>query len=375
MPDQVQFSAVGRLPSIACRQLSAPESSPGQAAPPSTVRRPPSAIRPILAAALFFLSGQLFAQQLDLSTMYRYNWQVLNPAAVNHIYLEDKHKQYVANASYRQQWIGFEGAPATYNLRFEYFPKDTPVKVGGLATGDKAGAISTNSFLGNFAYLIYFSRRIHSESYLSVGLNVGGVLYRVDMNEIRFQDPNQPRPEGIWNQSYADMALGCFYRWKTYDPHFLPSPALAEFYIGLSVPQTFSMNLSRPEEGAFDIERVQHYYLITGGVFSLSRQLLLEPSLWVRYLPNASYQTLFKDTPVSSDLNCRLQYNNRFWAGVGASTNRLLHFEAGFNFGKGEYENDRKGHLITAGLAYDAPVGWNNWLGPSVEVSIGVGWE
>ena len=309
--------------------------------------------------------------------MYRYNWQVLNPAAVNHIYLEDKYKEYVFNSSYRQQWIGFEGAPASYNARFEYFPKEASIKIGFMATGDKAGAIGTNALLGNFAYLIYFNRGINSESYLSIGLNVGAVWYRVDMNEIRFQDQLQPNivPGGILNQSYADMALGCFYRWKTYDPSVLPSPSLAEFYAGLSVPQTFTMDLSQPEDGAFSLDRVQHYYLITGAVFTITRQLLLEPSLWVRYIPNTSYQTLFKNTPVSSDLNIRLQYINRIWCGVGGSTNRQLHFEVGYNFGKGEYVNDSKNYLITAGLAYDAPIGWNSWLGPSVEVSIGIGWE
>lgn len=340
-------------------------------------------IYPIVTICLVFLVQGLHCQQLDLSTLYRYNWQILNPAAINHLYLEDNsnRKQYVFNATFRRQWIGFEGAPTTYNARFEYMPKAnsnevSPIKVGFFASGDQAGAINTNKFFGNFAYLIYFNRSTLAESYLSVGLNVGLVRYNVDINEIRFQEQQNNIPvDGVLNQAYADMALGCFFRKKTYDPYYLPTFGIAEVYAGISVPQTFTMDLSQTDDGAFDLKRVQHFYLITGGVLTINSKLLLEPSLWVRYLPNGSFQTLFDNTPVSGDLNMRLQYKNKVWAGVGASTNRLLHFEAGFTLGQGEQSQDCKNYLMNLGFAYDAPVGWNSWLGPSAEISLGIGWE
>lgn len=334
--------------------------------------------RPIITIFLLLTLKGLSAQQLDVSTMYRYNWQILNPAAINHIYLEDNKKQYIFNASFRRQWIGFEGAPANYNARFEYMPEDgnSPVKFGFFASGDQAGAIETNKLFGNFAYLIYFNRSPVSESYLSVGLNIGVARYHVDLNEIHFQEQQLNIPEdGVLNQSYADMALGCFYRLKTHDPYALPSFRIAEVYAGISIPQTFTLDLNTPEDGAFNLERVQHFYLITGGIVTLNKKLLLEPSLWIRYLHKNSFQTLFNNAPVSGDLNVRLQYNNRLWGGVGASTNRLLHFEAGFTIGHGAYINDSKNYLISLGLAYDAPIGWNSWLGPSAEISLGIGWE
>lgn len=135
------------------------------------------------------------------------------------------------------------------------------------------------------------------------------------------------------------------------------------------------MDLSTPQDGEFTLERIRHYYLITGGILQVSNKVLLEPSLWVRHVPNASFQALFNNAPLSGDFNCRLEYDYRFWAGVGASTNRLLHFEAGFNIGRGQYYNDTKSYIITLALAYDAPVGWNSWLGPSTEISVGIGWD
>ncbi len=332
-------------------------------------------LRPIVTALLLLAFGGMSAQQLDLSTLYRYNWQILNPAAVNHIYLETKNKRYAFNAAYRQQWIGFEGAPATYNARFEYFPKETSTKLGFFAMGDQAGAIGTNSIYGNYAYLLFFDKNPLAENYLSIGVNVGAVWYRVNMDEIRFQEA-QPdlAVEGILNQSYADMALGVFYRWQTYDPSVLPEKIFTEFYAGLSVPQTFTLNLGSPQEGGFELDRVQHFYLITGSVLKLSRKLLLEPSLWVRYVPDNSFQTLLQNAPLSADLNLRVQYNNRMWGGFGAGTNRLLHFEGGYMLGQGLF-GEEDNYSVTIGFAVDMPVGWSNWLGPSAELSVGIGWD
>ncbi len=329
---------------------------------------------PILLFFLFFSSGVL-AQQTDLSSLYRYNWQILNPGAVNHTFLEDKSKKYIFNSAYRQQWVGVEGGPVTYNARFEYFPDNNPIKVGGYVLGDRAGAIGTNSVFGNFAYLIKLNQQ-GVESYISVGLNLGAVWYNVDMGEIRFQE-DQPNlmSEGVLNQSYADMALGAFYRWKNLPHRVLPVLGLSEFYAGVSVPQTFTMNMTAPDEGAFDLERVQHYYLITGAVFLLTSDFLLEPSTWVRYVPNGAFQTLFNNAPVSADVNLRLKYNNMFWIGGGFSTNRLIHTEFGADIGRGLCENCGKNYLLTLALAYDAPVGWNSQLPGSLEISLGLGWE
>jgi len=325
----------------------------------------------------FLVSAQLLsAQQLDYTSLYRFNWQVLNPAAVNHVYLSDHNKQYFFNASYRQQWSGFDGSPANYNVRFEYLPQDDNIKLGAFAVGDQAGAIGTYTFGGNFSYLIYFNKGVHSRSYLSVGLNMAGVSYNIDMNEIRFQDnqPNLPA-DAVLNQAYADMALGCFYRWSKVSFTMFDPITVREFYAGISVPQTFTMDLSQPEEGDFDLKRVQHFYLITGAKLNFTEDIFIEPSLWTRYVPESSFQTLFNNTPLSADLNCRLVYADRYWLGAGAGTNRLLHFEGGVNVGQGQYLNSHSGYQITIAAAYDQPVGWQRWLGPSFELSLAVGWE
>lgn len=333
-------------------------------------------LRPILLSYFLFFVVFSQAQQLDLTTLYRNNWQVINPAATNLIFLENRDKQYSFNAAYRNQWVGFEGSPASYNARFEYYPKTTTTKMGFFVLGDQTGAISTNGIYGNFAYQIPLN--YEKSSYISIGLNAGGVFYNVNRDEIRFQSSqSQYNGTGTLNQSYVDMGLGIFYRWKSSSPIFDRSSFfLSELYAGLSVPQTFTLNFNRAEEGVFDLERIQHYYLITGTVLEVYEGVVtIEPSLWVRFIPNTSTSNLFQNVPFSADFNTRVLYQKKYWLGAGAGTNNTLHFEVGYNLYQSTYEVDAKNFTMTLGIGADVPYGQVSWLGPSAEISLGVGWN
>ena len=329
---------------------------------------------------LFFLgmlnTCLLFGQQLGLTSLYRFNTLVLNPAATNHSYIIDNKKTSMVNATYRAQWTGFEGAPVNYTLRFEHMPEEHPIKVGGYLYGERAGAIGYNGGFFNFAYLLYLNDNLFSKKYFSIGTNVGLVNYRVDVNQIKLQVP-QPELFGAdgFQEWYADMSFGAFYHSRKKDPHVILSIPFSGFYAGISVPQTFTLNFDTPEDVNYTLERIRHYYFIAGALITPHNRLLIEPSTWIRYTENFQYQTLFDNSPVSGDVNLRIQYDNLVWGGVGFGTNRLAHFEAGVSIGQGIHPDDNKSYALTIGFAYDAPIGWEGWLGPSFEVSIGAGWK
>ena len=67
-----------------------------------------------------------FAQQTALSNFYQYNWQLQNPAAFDRIYIFDKKKTMMFNATYRSQWAwsDIEGAPVNYSLSFGVFDQN-----------------------------------------------------------------------------------------------------------------------------------------------------------------------------------------------------------------------------------------------------------
>ena len=51
--------------------------------------------------------------------VFRENWVLLNPAFLNHFYLEDKNRTMMINVSHREQWFGFNGGPQQSNARIE----------------------------------------------------------------------------------------------------------------------------------------------------------------------------------------------------------------------------------------------------------------
>ncbi len=272
---------------------------------------------------LFFLSATLFAsaQIHDFTTFYRYNWILLNPAAVNHIHISDKTKDYIFNAAYRWQWVGIEGAPITANARFEQIPSSSPqsssapIKWGVFAHLNEADQVRQTKIQGNFAYLLHFNR----STYLSLGLNAGIANFNIDLLNVRWVNENSLTSTEPINSWYPDFAMGAFlvHSNNEYLRVGENSDKLVDkFYLGLSIPQTFVNTL---EENT--IERVLHVYFLGGAFIPIIREegnrLILEPSTWVRWIPNIYYDPWFSGRfPISADVNFRLQYNDMLWAGA-----------------------------------------------------------
>ena len=82
-------------------------------------------MRTIAATILFFVFGQgLLAQQKPQYSQYYQNLAVLNPAATG------KENSVSIRAGFRNQWVGFEGAPKT-----SYLTLGTPINIGNTQSG------------------------------------------------------------------------------------------------------------------------------------------------------------------------------------------------------------------------------------------------
>lgn len=325
-----------------------------------------------MLSLLFGLSGlSVSAQQTPYSIFYRSNWQFINPAAIDRShYLSRNHNEMVLNAGFRQQWIGLEGAPLFYFVSAEYCPiqnnRAMPGnKFGITAFGDKTDAIGTYGLYGNYSRFIPIPySRGHT---LHIGLSTGVLLYQVNQSKIRLQNQNDPVLADQGGQTYVDFAVGVMYRVRK------------EFYIGLSIPQTFTLDFQNRDSasGIFATERVRHIYLNIGGFIQRGefdygnplpdqRMLVIEPSCWIRYIPGVTYSTFIKNFPFSIDANLRVHYRQKFWAGGGYGTNGMLNAE--FGIGRAT-ENDTRWQV---GLAYGIPVGKKYLsLGHSAELTLG----
>jgi type IX secretion system PorP/SprF family membrane protein len=262
----------------------------------------------------------LKAQQLPLFTQYQENIGILNPAAVNSNYILYENNVSFG-LSYRRQWVGIETAPTTQTLHGEYLFAESGSFgwiAGGYVLNDKTGPTSFTGAYGRFAGIItddpYFGG-------LSFGLSFGAVQYRVNVSEIRLTQPEDILTAEDQSRVYPDFGLGAYF-YRQIEGGFLDDDHV---YVGVSVPQIFALNLEfKDDTGAFSTQRVQHYYAMAGLYHYLRNDSHFEPSIWVKYTP---------DAPVNVDFYLRYQMVSNFWIGTGASTSGNYHFEAGYIIG------------------------------------------
>ncbi len=314
----------------------------------------------IIILVFFVLAnGCLFAQQLPLFTIYRDQWNVLNPAYLSNNYLVNE-KNMSVGASYRRQWAGIEDGPQTQVLNWEYVHEEHPITTGAFVVNDRAGVFGQTGLYGQFAYRMELGRR--TKQSLSIGLHAGMVQYRAKLRDIEWRETGDEVSENDV-EFQPDFGFGFFFH------------KADKFYIGASVPQLFGlMTEFKTPEGKFPILHSPHFYAVGGGYFPVSwfnsDNSFLEPSLWVRSAPHV---------PLSLDANIRYQMGERFWAGIGAGVymgkpfSSALHVELGTILA-GELLNLPDSQL-KIGFGFDWPLGlYRPTFGGSGEVHIIYAW-
>jgi type IX secretion system PorP/SprF family membrane protein len=267
-------------------------------------------------AGLLLLISDLVSQQLPVFTQYREHHGYINPASVSYDYfIYDRRFQ--AGVSYRTQWQGIDGAPATQLLQASYVIDNAGsvgLVTGALITNDHTGPLGLSGIHLRTGVLLsgdpYYG-------FVSIGLMAGINQYRIKTSEFEATDLQEVFDRDLSTKLFPDVGLGIFGQIR------LGSHNL---YGGLSMPQTFGFNVAFDQSGrSFDIKRVPHYYALAGAYIFLDDLSFLEPSLWVRTLLNGDY---------SVDLNIRYNIQDQLWVGAGYSLNRSIHAEAGFILGE-----------------------------------------
>ncbi len=273
-------------------------------------------------ACICILATEAQAQQMPLFTQYREMQGVINPAAINHSFFTDQHKGSVG-VSFRRQWVDIQGPPTTQILRGEYFAADhtgVTILAGGYLMNDQTGPTGFTGLYGRIAGVLTPDAEY---SGLSVGLALGGVQYRIKTSELKLRDADDIRASQDHTQFYPDLSIGAFWYQR------LDGLADDDYvYAGASIPQLMSLDLTVPTGiGAKNVrlERVKHYYANAGWYHFFGEGSFIEPSIWLRYLPNV---------PLNVDMNLRYQAANSFWIGAGGSLQGTVHAETGIILGK-----------------------------------------
>lgn len=297
-------------------------------------------MKKILLITSVLFSTLAFGQQEFMTTQYQQNMYLLNPAAAGI-------KDYVdVNLGFRQQWMGFPGAPKTYfasvnsmlgkssigeNDFFSLRISDPSVTLtegnatktdidrrvrhalGGYVMVDQAGAFRAN--IGALSYAIHLP--VSKKTTLSFGLQakIRNVIF--DESEVKFSGKDQ-------NQVYQNFINGTNNNITFFDAGTGLFLYHNKFFAGYSVHNLLNQDLSFSDNSS-NSNLQAHHNLTAGYRFELSEKVGLTPSLLYRITSGA---------PGSLDLNARVDINNRFWGGLTVRPGDAVAVMAGFGIAK-----------------------------------------
>jgi type IX secretion system PorP/SprF family membrane protein len=245
-----------------------------------------------LAIVLISLTGrQAFAQQDPLVSQYMFNQLFLNPAyAGSHLYPN-------ASLLFRDQWVGYAGAPVTELLSMDGNLKNQNMGLGFTLVNDHIGVTNRTGLYGDYAYHL----KLNDKMTLSMGLSGGADMYEAQLTSLTVWNPDDPVfASNIQSKLVPNFGTGLYLYGKDY-------------YAGLSIPTMLSY---KPNTFLYinmnDLPELQRTYYLTGGyTYVIDKNVSLKPSLLFEYINGA---------PVTVDFNLNALLDNKIYLGVSYRT-------------------------------------------------------
>ena len=306
--------------------------------------------KPLLCTLLWFATAySALAQQLPLLSQFQEAVGVLNPAALDNNYHKFEHNLRFG-AAHHSQWTGLDGNPQTSQLAGDIFFDDYgPVAplLGGYFINDQTGP---TGFTGLYAKV---GGVLTSDPYyqgLAFGINFGVTQYNLRFSELSVRDEETLLAANDDGRLSPDVGLG-IYGYQRFGEHVA--------FVGVSVPQVLGLDLKfRGQDGELATTRYRHYYAQAGAVLALADNSFLEPSLWVKVVP---------EVPVNVSTTIRYQTPTAFYVGLGGSSAKMLHAETGVALG----DRDRPERTMRIGYGFDYSfTAFGPFAGPTHEFTL-----
>lgn len=236
-------------------------------------------MKKVLFPILFVIACfTLRAQQQALFTQYMFNQLALNPAYAG------VHEGISASLLWREQWIGFEGAPRTQTMSVHSPIGFRPISLGLLAMHDEVGLTSQNSVTGIYSYRIKLGN-----TRLAFGVQASMNFFKGDFSSATIADPLLA-PVSASRPNFGTGVL-----WHA-----------DKFYVGVSIPQIDNQKLD-PSNDASSSELIRHYFISGGYVFALHENIIVKPNVLFKYVDGA---------PLQADFNLNMLLQPLIWLGV-----------------------------------------------------------
>ncbi|HCX24233.1 MAG: hypothetical protein CMB80_25540 [Flammeovirgaceae bacterium] len=229
--------------------------------------------------SLICLGYLSYGQQQVLFTQYMFNQLPLNAAYTG------IHEGVSASMLWREQWVGFEGAPSTQTFSVHSPIAFRAISLGGVIMRDKIGVTNQLSARFMYAYRLQLGK-----TKLSFGLEGSLHHYRSSYNEGGINDPILTGAD----QNIMKPNVGTGILWHG-----------NKFYMGVGIPN--AMNQQFYDVEGSESELVRHYYITGGYVFAIYDNLLVKPNFMLKAV---------KGAPVQADLNINVLLQNTLWVGM-----------------------------------------------------------
>lgn len=246
-------------------------------------------MRRSLTILLTLISMQAISQQDLQVSQYMFNHLLLNPGYAG------SQEYMMATLLYRKQWVDFKGAPESQVATLHGPLGLSNFGWGALISHDKIGVTDRTDAYVNAAYHLRAGSRLR----LSLGLRAGGGYFSYKNSDLTYWDEGDPAFSSDKVSKFLPNVGAGLYLYSR------------KFYAGVSVPTILSYDpqksLSLDVSGGDVVpHQVRHYFATTGVAIELSPDVVMKPSVLVKYVDNA---------PLQADINLNFLLANTVWLG------------------------------------------------------------
>lgn len=222
---------------------------------------------------------------LPVSANYLNNILAFNPAYAG------SQDALSAAVSYRNQWVGFSGAPKSSLISAHTPVNNDRIGLGIIFERNSFGINRETRFSGNYSYRMEFH-----EGKLALGLGFGATVYNIAWNELDAADPDDILLyESPLSVMIPYFNLGSYYYTSRY-------------FLGISIPMLFNNPVDLNSSKLSSWYSGNNYFITGGYMFAINRQIKIQPSVLMK---------IHSEHPSQIDINAQLILRDRIWIGIG----------------------------------------------------------
>ena len=213
---------------------------------------------------------------------------MLNGLALNPAYAGSR-DVFNITLGYRNQWVGFDGAPVSQTLSTHTPLNNEKIALGIFLHNEKIDVRNNTSLYINYAYRMQVGK-----GKLSLGLKAGGINRSANWSGLSLHDPGDVVFSGPGTSDMLpNFGFGAYYY-------------SGRYFLGASVP--FFLSDSTKNGTAVSYHDMKNYnYLVSGGMLTGSGAVKIKPSFLLKYSPL---------NPVQVDANLSVILGDLIWLGA-----------------------------------------------------------